>query len=236
MKLNCIKCAAEIPAENMNLNRMVAKCAVCNSVFGFGGEFGGRVGVRSQPFDVPQPERVKVEERNGSLTIRLPWFTYKILFMTLVAIFWNGIMLSLMGGAFFSLLTQGPSEFSIFLVMPHFWIGLAMIYYVLTGYLNETRVTVGNGRLTVRHGPLPFWGNKEVATSDILQLFTRHNFTTLRYNWGGHYELHAITGKNRREKLLSGWENPDYALFVEQEVENFLEIEDYPVRGEYGRV
>jgi hypothetical protein len=237
MKLNCVKCAAEIPAENMNLDRMVAKCAVCNSVFSFDQEFGSRaVASRQQQFDVPQPERVKVENENGALTIRLSWFTYKILFFTLFALFWNGVMFSLVGGALFSLFTEGPSGASAVFFLPHVWAGFAMIYYVLTGYLNETRVTVDGGRLTVRHGPLPFWGNKEVATNDILQLYTKHNYSMWRQNWAGHYELHAVTGKNRHEKLLSGWDNPDFTVFVEQEVEHFLGIEDYPVRGEYGRV
>jgi hypothetical protein len=234
MKLNCIKCGAEIPAENMNLDRMVAKCAVCNSVFSFDQEFSSRAVVARQPqFDVPQPERVKVENGNGVLTIRLSWFTYKILFFTLFAIFWNGFMFSMVGGLFFS--DAGPGSLVVFL-FPHFWIGLALIYYVLTGYINETRVTVDGSRLTVRHGPLPFWGNKEISTHDILQLYTKHHHTMWRNNWSGHYELHVVTGKNRHEKLLSGWDNSNYPLFVEQEVEHFLEIEDYPVRGEYGRV
>lgn len=237
MKLNCNKCAAEIPAANINLDRMIAKCAVCNSVFSFVQAFPTPAGVtRQQQFDVPQPERVKVKNEGGVLTIRLSWFTYKILFLTLFALFWNGIMFSMMGGALFSLLTEGPSGMSLIFFLPHFWVGLALIYYVLTGYINETRVTVDNGRLTVRHGPLPFWGNKEIATNDILQLYTKHNFSMWRRSWSGHYELHAVTGKNRHEKLLSGWENSDYPVFVEQEVEHFLGIEDYPVRGEYGRV
>jgi hypothetical protein len=232
MKLNCIKCAAEIPAENINLDRMIAKCAECNSVFGFEGEFSGRAVARREQIDVPQPERVKVENENGVLTIRLSWFTYRILFVTLFAIIWNAFMFGIIGSMF---IAEGPESF-FFLGLPHFWVGLGMIYYVLTGYLNETRVTVDSERLTVRHGPLPFWGNKEVATSDIVQLYSKHHQTMWRNNWSGHYQLHAVVGKNRHEKLLSGLENPDYAVFVEQEVEHFLGIEDYPVRGEYGRV
>lgn len=237
MKLNCVKCGAEIPAENMNLDRMVAKCAVCNSVFSFDNQFSGRALSRQVQIDVPQPSRVRLENEAGVLTIRLSWFSNKILFFTVFAIFWNGIMFTVAGGALLSLFTESFSGFPLIIfATPHFWAGLAMIYYVLAGYLNETRVTVDHNLLEVRHGPLPFWGNKAVDVTDIVQLYAKHNYSMWRNNWSGHYELHAVTGKNRHEKVLSGWDNPDYAVFVEQEVEHFLGIEDYPVRGEYGRV
>jgi hypothetical protein len=236
-KLNCPKCAAEIPAENMNLDRMVAKCAVCNSVFSFDKEFTTpAVLSRQAQFDVPQPERVKMENENGVLTIRLSWFSTRVIFMTLFALFWNGIMLSVAGGGLLNFIMNGSAGMLFIFVTPHFWVGLIAIYFVLAGYINETRVTVDNGRLTVRHGPLPYWGNKEMATSDILQLYTKNHYTMWRNNWSGHYQLHAITGKNKHEKLLSGWDNSNYLLFVEQEVEHFLGIDDYPVRGEYGRM
>lgn len=34
MKLSSPECGAEIPADNINLDRMVAKCRECNTVFG----------------------------------------------------------------------------------------------------------------------------------------------------------------------------------------------------------
>jgi hypothetical protein len=234
MKLNCVKCGAEIPAANINLDRMVAKCAVCNSLFSFDKEFASpAVLSRRQQFDVPRPERVSVNTENGVLTICLSWFTYKTLLFTVFAIFWNSFMFSMLTDMFST--DAGPGGVVV-LFFPHFWAGIALIYYVLTGYLNETRVTIESGRLTVRHGPLPYWGNKDLVVSDIMQLYTKHNFSTWRQNWAGHYELHAVTGKNRHEKLLSGLDNPDYATFIEQEIEDYLGIEDYPVRGEYGRI
>ncbi len=40
MKLTCPECGAHIPADNINVERLVAKCGACDAVFAFGGQLG----------------------------------------------------------------------------------------------------------------------------------------------------------------------------------------------------
>jgi hypothetical protein len=49
------------------------------------------------------------------------------------------------------------------------------------------------------------------------------------------YEVYAILQDGARQKLLSGLHEIEQALYIEQEIERFLEIEDRPVRGETAR-
>jgi hypothetical protein len=235
MKLDCPKCAAEISAENMNLDRMVAKCGRCHSVFSFADHFG-YVGSKTK-LAAPQPDKVKMENWGGGLTLQWRWFNWMILLLTAFAIFWNGMMFSFVGGSLFS---GGEGDFFMpfpFLCFPHFWVGLALLYYVLTGYINKTTVTVDHNQLTVRHGPLPWWGNKQLNTAEIVQLYAKQNFgRSYRSNgWSGNFEVHAVMKQGKHQKLLSGLDSSEHVLFVEQVIEDYLGIVDYPVRGEYGR-
>ncbi len=232
MKLDCPKCAAEIPAENMNLDRMVAKCAKCHSVF----SFAERVSTVKAKLPAPQPDKIIVENLGGQLTLRWHWFNWHILLVTGFAVFWNGIMFFGFGGAIFS----GEADFFAvfpFILFPHFWVGLAMIYYAISGYINKTTVNVDYDQLTVRHGPLPWWGNRHIEPSHIVQLYSKENRSNYRRNnvWSGNFEVHAILKQGKHQKLLSGLDSSEHALFVEQTIEEHLSIADYPVRGEYGR-
>ena len=235
MKLDCPKCAAEILAEDMNLERMVAKCHHCHSVFSFADEFSHPAA--KGKLDAPQPDKVEMEQWGGGLKLRWRWFNWTFLLLTAFAVFWNGIMFSMVGASLFS--GRGgdfPSPFP-FMLLPHFWVGLAMIYYVLTGYLNRTTVTVDHSQLMVRHGPLPWWGDREISTAGIIQLYTKQSFS--RYHrgnvWAGNFEVHAVMKQGKHQKLLSGLDSSEHALFAEQIIEDQLGIVDYPVRGEYGR-
>lgn len=234
MKLDCPKCHSEILAENMNLDRMVAKCTQCHSVFSFAEQVGT---VKTQvKLPTPQPDKVIVENLSSQLTLSWHWFNWQILLVTGFAVFWNGILFFGFGSAIFS---GGVDFFAFFpfILLPHFWVGLAMIYYVITGYVNKTTVIVDYGQLTVRHGPLPWWGNRRVETSHIVQLYSKENRSNYRRNnvWSGNFEVHAILKQGKHQKLLSGLDSSEHALFVEQAIEDHLGIVDYPVRGEYGR-
>jgi ribosomal protein S27AE len=236
MKLDCPKCGNEILADNMNLDRMVAKCDKCHSVFSFADKFDSSN--LSYRLDAPKPDKVEVENDGSRLILHWRWFNWTFVLITVFALFWNGIMFSFVGGALVDGL-QGEDLISAFpfLCFPHFWVGLALIYYVLTGYLNKTTVTADYTHLKVQHSPLPWWGQKQMDTADIVQLYAKENNSRYyRGNvWTGSYELHAILNKGKHVKLLSGLDSSEHALFAEKALEEFLGIDDRPVRGEYGR-
>lgn len=235
MKLTCPKCANEISAQNMNLDRMVAKCSHCDSVFSFADYFGASAA--KTKIDAPRPDKLSVENWGGGLILRWPWFNWTFILLTVFALFWNGIVFSMVGASLFSMGDGNFMPLFPFICFPHFWVGLALIYYVLAGYINKTTVRVDHSQLTVRHGPIPWWGNKTIDTAEIVQLYTKQNLGRSHRNsgWASNFELHAVMKQGKHQKILSGLESSEYALFAEQVIEAHLGIADYPVRGEYGR-
>jgi hypothetical protein len=81
----------------------------------------------------------------------------------------------------------------------------------------------------------PLWGNIRISSKKITQLNCKSEaaFGGLAgYRSYYMFVIRAITSDRRNIKLLSGLDTSEQALFIEQEIENFLKIEDKRVRGE----
>jgi hypothetical protein len=117
----------------------------------------------------------------------------------------------------------------------HTAVGIGLLYFTLACFLNTTVIRVGHGLIEVRIGPLPWRGNKTIDAHDVKQFYcreiTRHGKNGTHYS----YEVHVILGGDVRKPLLKGISDADQALYIEQELERHLRIEDQPVRGELSR-
>jgi hypothetical protein len=241
MQLHCRYCAAEIPAANINLDNLVAKCANCNAVYSIAEEVGVSSGTREKataaPFmrpEVPMPSSVQMEESFDALTIRRRWFSSQTIGLTLFAVVWNGIILFM----FLSMNSPGVRiSGDPFLGVGLFGlIGIAVLYFTIVSYVNSTTISVSNQTLSIQHGPLPtFSQNKEYPSADIAQLFCMQKIS--RGSKGSttiFYELYAILRDQRRELLIGSMYDAQQALYLEQEIERYLRIENVPVQGEMG--
>jgi hypothetical protein len=180
------------------------------------------------------PEKIKIDKDFQHLHIVRKWFGFKFIFLTLFAIVWDGFLIFWYVTAFLSFAGGAGELLMLLFPLLHVALGIGLTYYVLTGYLNSTVIDVDFNSITVEHGPLPFWGNKQVVSKMIAQLYCKRDDTLGNrgfYNANG-YAVHAITVDRRNIKLLSGLDNSEQALFIEQEIESFLKIEDKPVKGE----
>lgn len=230
MHITCKRCGAEIPAEHVNINRLIAKCSACNAVFSFQDQLPDAATPPGERLPVPLPKGLEATQRGSELTITRRWFTPAILFLTFFCVFWNGFML-----VWFSIaISQGAWPMVAFGSL-HGAVGLFLLYSVLTGFLNTTTITVNKRALTITHGPLPWPGNKEIQSHDLKQLYCKEHLSASRRSSRFSYEVHAILRNGQQEKLLKGLEDAEQALYMEQEIERFLEIEDQPVRGELSR-
>ena len=99
----------------------------------------------------------------------------------------------------------------------------------------RSTILVNVDRLSIRHHPVPWRGNRSLDIGDILQLYcdesyvTKNRTTNPSVTWM--YNLNALLADGRKLKLLSGLPK-DQALFLEQQLEEWLGIEPYPVSGE----
>jgi len=240
MLLHCPHCGQQIHADDINLDKALAKCRECNAVFSFADavdeatDAAQRVPRRREaPADMPLPAGLKIEDWGPNLRFVRRWFTPTAFFMLFFCIVWDSFLvfwytaLSSEGG-------PGDGPGLIFWIFPigHVAVGVGLTYLTLGLFLNTTVIEVG-GELTIRHGPLPFPGNRTLNTIDIDQLYCQesvHHGKHGRVHY--RYRLNAVTKDGRKIKLLSGLTEPDHAFYLEQQIEQRLGIRDRHVPGE----
>lgn len=186
---------------------------------------------QGQVMDLGLPEGMDMVNHGDSLEITRRWFSPTIIFLTVFAVFWCGFL-----AFWYAMAMQGGDLFMLLFPILHLAVGIGLVYYVLAGYLNKTSIRVGWSSITIEHTPLPWLGEQKVDARDIKQIYVKESITRSRR--GGTsttYRVHALTHSGKNLKLLSGLPDSEQALFVEQEIEKFLRIEDVPVRGEMGR-
>lgn len=115
----------------------------------------------------------------------------------------------------------------------HVIVGIALTYGLFAGLLNRTEITFDRQQLSVWHGPLPWWGNRSLPLGEIRQLYTKES--NVKKNRRPTYHLFYAGRDGRSKKLLSGLDSPDIALFIEQQLEAWLNIPDQSVPGEIPR-
>jgi hypothetical protein len=232
-ELDCKNCGAPIENKDIDWDLAMARCSHCGAVFGLqhsNTPDAWNPQIPEKRHKVPMPKNIKVQEGNGILQISYRWFRPMFIFMLIFSIFWNGFMVVWHGISIFS----GAWFMSLFGLL-HTAVGIGIAYYTLTGFINHTTIWVGQGRLVIRHHPLPWWGNKEMTDADIRQIYctekVHQSDNSTRYS----YEVHAVTQSGDKEKLLSNLGETEQALYIEQELERHLGIRDQPIRGELPR-
>ena len=175
------------------------------------------------------PDKVELHHRGSYIEIVRKWFGWQIVFLTGFAVFWNGLL--------FKWYTSIPDEVDLMAVLfplMHVAVGVGLTYYVLAGWFNRTHIFVNHGKIAVRHRPIPWFGNKEIAASNLQQLYAKEKVSHSNSGTTVRYEVHAITHRGRDAKIVGGLESSEQALFIEQQIEKYLHIADAPVKGEYG--
>jgi hypothetical protein len=232
VELCCKNCGASLQPENVSLQLFVARCPHCGAVFAVADPSRGEPATgeqRSPRLRVPRPPRVELLDLGNSLEIRRSWFSPTLFFLLFFCIFWNGFMIVWHVMA----ISMGAWFMSLFGLL-HTAVGIGVAYGTLAGFVNQTVIRVGQGLLEVQHGPLPWLGNKTLTAHEIKQLYCQEHTHHGKNGTSVTYSVELIRN-GERETLLKGLNECDQALFVEQELERFLKIEDQPVRGELAR-
>ena len=153
--------------------RLIAKCRACNAVFGFADLVGGGPERSDEP--VPMPKCFVVENWGPELSLTRHWYSHALWIMVPFCILWDGFLIVWFSASFGVIFGQPDAwiagVFMLLFSVLHVAVGVVMTYATLCGFMNRTVLRVSGGELTVRHGPLPFPGNRQVLTADIKQLY-----------------------------------------------------------------
>ena len=235
MQFSCHACGAPVRADDVNLDRMVAKCRHCDAVF----SFADRVATPTTAAKfrskgaVPHPKSIVVDEWAGELRLTRRWFHPGLFFLLFFCIAWDAFLIfwySMALGDF-----GPPGAFGwLFIIFPvaHVAVGVGLTYFVVAGFLNRTVITAGQGELRVRHGPVPWRGNHSLLTGEIAQLYCGRFATKDQNNGLGVRNVNALMKDGRKVVLVSFLHDPDEARFIEHKLETHLGIADEPVEGE----
>lgn len=225
--LVCRVCGAAIGLDQIHADLGLARCDHCGAVIDI--QPRPSAGRRHRP-QVPLPEKFQVRRQANLLVVRWRWFTALHLFLLLFCIVWDGFLI----GFYRQILASGEAPTQVLLFpLIHVVVGVGLTYSTVAGLFNHTEVTVRPARLEIRHGPLPWFGGRSLVTASVSQLYVRRR--EIRTKNGGSrllYELRAERKDGRAVTLLKNLTEPEQALWLEQEIESSLGIEDRPVGGE----
>jgi hypothetical protein len=230
----CPRCGSAIPADDMNLANLVAKCRRCHEAFSFADQVsatGKPAPAAAPPQRVPRPPGLWVEEDGDHRCLVRRWFAPGLLFLVFFCIAWDGFLVFWYSMA----LTADAPWMWIAVLFPiaHVAVGVGLTYGTVAGLFNSTVVEVHNGRLLVCHGPLPWPGNRDLDALEVRQLYcteaqqwTRQSGTT---SWP--YALNAVLADGRTVPLLSDVQDKMMALFYKQQLEDWLCLKPGHVPG-----
>ena len=234
MKLNCADCQAPIKSTDMNLERMLATCASCHSIFSFADRFPTASSLRmagAERPEVPRPSSVQVVGTGKGLSLTSSWFNLGLIPLVFFCIAWDSFLINWYAMA---LTGKGPWIMVVFPIV-HVAVGVGLTYSCIAGFLNTTRIDIQRDSLTVSHGPVPWRGNRVIPALSLDQLYCKEKISNNRNGVRHTYSVMAVTKNGETLELLSGIEEQEKALFIEQQVERHLGITDRPMPGELAR-
>lgn len=101
----------------------------------------------------------------------------------------------------------------------------ALAYTWLAYLVNRSTLRVDAARVSVRHGPLPCWGAKDVLRADIARVFCEKWIHSSRNASDGTafeprvtYRVKLLLKGGRTLNLVTGLLAPEQALFLEQQI------------------
>jgi hypothetical protein len=220
MQLVCPECGTQIPAENINIQKMVAVCPACNTVF---------------PFDTP--ETVKAKRRKvkqpGAMTVQDTDDKLHIMFRTnfrldrsetfittTVGSVVATILAFIMGNEY--LLGDAPLFLPVLFV-----IGAVIMYYSLGLVVyNHTDIEMDANSLTVSRKPLPgFMQPITINVDGIVAFHTEETPASIKEAYDTpRYRVIAEYADNSRRIILNDVV-ADYGYFIAQRLEERLHLD-----------
>jgi hypothetical protein len=180
------------------------------------------------------PTNMTVRKNSNHLQITRRWFDISYVFFTPVVIAYD-----VFGFPYFfrlQIMAFSASKIDVESILPLLILVSLVIasnYALMIVFINTTTISVTSNTISVKHGPLPHWGSKRLASKEVLQLWCKkEKFWNPLYG-GTTYTVEVVMNDKSIIILLFNLIRADQALFIKQEIEKFLNIEDKPVKGEF---
>ncbi len=181
--------------------------------------------------DIPLPRGIEINFHDEYIQITRTWFSlFKLIGIILSAIVFNFVVINKgMLGVVMSDAALPPKAFSLLFII----IGITLIYLALVIWINKSQIYVSKKAIEIKHQPLPWLGNKRIETSNIKQFFVKKKVGSERNGTRTvSFHVMGVTDNDKTFKLITGLKSSNQALYIEQEIEKYLGIENETVSGE----
>lgn len=179
------------------------------------------------------PKSIKVYQTDDGLIFTQKWGSIGLnIYITFFTTLCNGFLL------FFTIVMASSTNTSgdiwvIFILLPLcLLIGFLLIYFTLALWLNKLYIIASNEKIIIRDQPIPFpWNNnKQLRVANLERLYSKKR-VTMSPGKSVIYEVRVNTYTGA-DKQLVGFSKSEEALFIEQILEDYLNIKDEPREGE----
>lgn len=132
---------------------------------------------------------MKFENRGRYQVMTIPWLRPMSYFVFAICVGWNVFAVYLY---FFSIGIEPnmPLEKKIIIFGLAGAFGIFLIYLTALNFLNQTQISWGEGKLLVRSGPIPVWGNRNFTVSEIRRIYVHTEM--VRGRGGDSYPSHSV--------------------------------------------
>lgn len=222
MKVYCQSCGTKIKRGRINKRLRFVYCHSCKAVHSLDDLFPERHTHRRRKRVDPTPDIEIVESEEG-LKVTKDWHRLNLIFIGIALLFFTGGSSSIIESL--STLTIQSILGLLITVIPT----MLLFYFGAACLLNKTILTVTSNKIVIRHTPVHtlFYRDRAITLGSITQLYTKRV-------WGEDsdtFDLYLIDGGNRHIKILENNRKKEPVLYIEQEIEKYLGIEDRDVPG-----
>lgn len=171
--------------------------------------------LESPAVPVPLPRGFRLEDSGGGRRVRWRWVSPRAVGTFVFILLWDAILAVVLRYAIPA--DPPPSALAALLALAAF--GAGVTYAGVAYLVNRTSVHVDAARVSVRHGPLPWPGARDVLKADIDRAFGEKH-AQLDDDGGFEpnvtYKVVLLLKGGARRVLVSGLRAAEQALFIEQ--------------------
>ncbi len=238
----CPNCGKELDTTTINRRADVMSCAYCGGVVDLGRERATVDALDSTPIfvDGPPPARpiyikpssVQIKQDGSRQIISWRWLNKHSMLKFVHAIFYlfGPLLLFLL-----LLIFGGFADWIAYLLAPITFIyqvvaRASQLYETIACLVNKTTIELDEETLRVRHSPLHWHHEVTVKRGAIRQFHASKRLVTGFFEKKKtiRNELNASLRSGRSITVLSGPESSHHILFLEQELERYLDLDDIP--------
>ena len=184
---------------------------------------------QSEPLDsdpnvpVAPPDGFQFEDKGLERLISWRWISWQTLGATVFITLWDVVMAFVLHAICSSKNAfKGAPLWVPLAIVALIAVGISMTYAVAAYLVNRTSVQLRSGQVSVWHGPLPWFGEKDVTRADIARVWSEKigqvTDEDTAFVPAVSYAVKLLLKAGKTLNLVSGLLAPEQALFIEQQI------------------